>query len=153
MTGVQTCALPISHAASTFYGSGFKKANILTIDGRGELKTTFLGEGAGTDIEELESVDLPHSIRLMYSGMTELLGFTANNCEGKIMGLASYGKDKYKKHFDKVVWTTDDGFKTNPKYYWGHVYGLGEGYNSKYYTPAAMKLFGINKIRPKMLCQ
>lgn len=138
----------MAHAASTFYGSGYKKSNILTIDGRGELKTTFMGEGKGNDITELASVDLPHSLGLLYSGFTEAMGFSANNCEGKIMGLASYGEDKYKKHFDKVAWTTENGFKTNPKYYWGHVYGLGEGYNSKYYTKSALDLLKIKSVRP-----
>jgi carbamoyltransferase len=137
----------MAHAASAFYGSGFKKAGILSIDGRGELKTTFMGMGDGVDIESVGHIDLPHSVGLMYSGMTELLGFTANNCEGKIMGLAAYGKDRYKKQFDKVIWKTKDGFKTDPRYYWGHVYGLGEGYEKKYYTKAALDLFGITKIR------
>ena len=39
-----------SHAASTFYASGFEKAAVLTVDGVGEWSTTTWGIGEGTDL-------------------------------------------------------------------------------------------------------
>ena len=37
--------------------------------------------------------NLPHSLGCFYSSLIELIGFSAYTGEGKLMGLAAYGKD------------------------------------------------------------
>ncbi|HVZ56842.1 MAG TPA: carbamoyltransferase [Chitinophagaceae bacterium] len=81
----------LSHAASTFYASGFQEAAILTIDGVGEWATTTLSHGRGQSIEVLKELRFPHSVGLLYSAFTYYLGFTVNSDEYKLMGLAPYG--------------------------------------------------------------
>jgi carbamoyltransferase len=82
----------LCHAASAFYCSGFAEASILTLDGSGEEYSTVLWHGAGDRIKELRSFRLPHSLGAYYATFTEFLGFKANQDEGKLMGLAPYGR-------------------------------------------------------------
>lgn len=81
----------LSHAASSFFCSGFEESAILTIDGIGEYSTTTIFYGKGNSITKLAEIEYPHSIGLLYSAMTQFLGFKVNNGEYKMMGLAPYG--------------------------------------------------------------
>jgi carbamoyltransferase len=81
----------LSHAASAFYPSPFKKAAILTIDGVGEWSTASIAIGDDKKISILKELNFPHSVGLLYSAFTYFLGFTVNSGEYKLMGLAPYG--------------------------------------------------------------
>ena len=109
----------LSHAASSFYLSPFKKASIVTIDGVGEWATTTIGKGNNQDIQIEKQINFPHSLGLLYSTVTTYLGFAANNSEYKVMGLAAYGNKKtYKKEFDKLIEVFEDGsFQLNMEYF------------------------------------
>lgn len=131
----------LTHAASAFYGSDYKKANILTLDGRGELITSYFGYGDGSELHKIGEVPLPHSVGVTYTAITDFLNFRPNDGEGKVMGLAPYGKDKFRKEFDKIIWPTKDGFRTNPKYIWGHIEEWGRG-KARWYTKDTVKLLG-----------
>ena len=84
-----------SHAASSYYFSGFPDAAVLTVVGVGEWATTTYGHARGTRIDIFEEVEFPDSLGLLYSAMTSYLGFKVNNGEYKVMGLAPYGEPKY----------------------------------------------------------
>jgi len=99
----------LSHAAFAFYPSPFDAAAILTVDGVGEYATTALWRGSGTAVEELASINFPHSLGLFYSTMTAFLGFRVNDDEYKVMGLAAYGKPTFKDSLSKLVSLRDDG--------------------------------------------
>jgi len=99
----------VSHAASTFYPSPYKKAAILTIDGVGEYQTTALWHGENTIITPLSEINFPHSLGLLYSTFTAYLGFQVNNDEYKMMGLAAYGKPKYLQKMKKIISVRSDG--------------------------------------------
>ncbi len=108
----------ISHAASTFYPSPYKKAGILTIDGVGEYQTTGLWIGETTKLTPLASINFPHSMGLLYSTFTAFLGFKVNNDEWKMMGLSAYGKPTYKEQIYKIIDIKEDGsFKLNLEYF------------------------------------
>ena len=95
----------LSHSASTFYPSRFKKAAILTLDGVGEWATTSISKGSGTSISVLKEINFPHSIGLLYSAFTTYLGFKVNSGEYKLMGLAPYGNsnsEKTKTYISKI---------------------------------------------------
>jgi len=115
----------LSHAASTFYASGFDDAAILTVDGVGEWATTSIGHGKGQDIEMLKEIHFPHSLGLLYSTFTYFLGFKVNSGEYKVMGLAPYGKPRfYDVILEKLIDLRPDGsFKLNQKYF-SYTYGL-----------------------------
>ena len=99
-----------SHAASAFFPSPFENAAIVTIDGVGEWATTTIGIGKKNTVKLLKEIHFPHSIGLLYSTITALLGFSVNNSEYKVMGLSPYGNSKtYKPHFNKIIKTDSDG--------------------------------------------
>ena len=108
-----------SHAASAYYPSPFNDAIILTLDGVGEWATTTLAKGEGNNLEMLKEIHFPHSIGLLYSAFTYYTGFKVNSGEYKVMGLAPYGKPKFKNIIlDKLVDLKDDGtFRLNMDYF------------------------------------
>ncbi len=92
----------LSHAASAYRCSGFKDANILTIDGSGETESFAFFKGKGGKLERVWDIPLGGrftekkwgSIGLVYSRLTNFLNLGVHG-EGKTMGLASYGEPKY----------------------------------------------------------
>jgi carbamoyltransferase len=108
-----------SHAASAFYPSPFNEAVILTIDGVGESATTTVSIGKGNNINILKEIHFPHSIGLLYSAFTFYLGFKVNSGEYKVMGLAPYGKPKFKKIIlDNLIDLKNDGsFRLNQSFF------------------------------------
>lgn len=84
----------MAHAASAFLLSPFEEAMILSIDNMGELDSTLLACGRGTDIAPVASQDIPHSLGMLYAVITQYLGFKAWDEEGKVMALAAYGEPR-----------------------------------------------------------
>ena len=97
----------LSHAASAFYPSPYKKAAILTIDGVGEWATASICLGEGNKISILKELDFPHSLGLLYSAVTYFCGFKVNSGEYKLMGLAPYGncQSDQVKRFVNIIQT------------------------------------------------
>ena len=85
-----------SHAASAFFPSPFDEAAILTLDGVGEWATASLGIGSGNKIGLTRQIRFPHSLGLLYSAFTYYCGFKVNSGEYKLMGLAPYGRPRYR---------------------------------------------------------
>ena len=81
----------LAHAAS-FFVSPFDRAAIVTVDGYGERPAALLASGEGSRVTPLERIDFPHSLGSLYAAVTQHLGFKANSGEGKVMGLAAYGR-------------------------------------------------------------
>ncbi len=109
----------LSHAASAYYLSGFKRATIVTIDGVGEWATTTMGLGHSGKIVVDKEIRFPHSLGLLYSAMTSYLGFEVNDAEYKVMGLAAYGDQKpFRPQMDELVNIFPDGsYALNHKYF------------------------------------
>ncbi len=108
-----------SHAASAFYPSPFENALILTLDGVGEWATTTVAIGKKNNLEIVKEIHFPHSLGLLYSAFTYYSGFKVNSGEYKLMGLAPYGKPKFKDLiFEKLLDLKEDGsFRLNMKYF------------------------------------
>jgi carbamoyltransferase len=108
-----------SHAASAFYPSPFKDAVVLTLDGVGEWATTTVAVGNHNQLKILKEIHFPHSLGLLYSAYTYYTGFKVNSGEYKLMGLAPYGKPKFKDLIiNKLLDLKEDGsFKLNMKYF------------------------------------
>jgi carbamoyltransferase len=93
----------LAHAASAFHPSPFRKAAVLTLDGRGEKATTGYAVGEGNALEWLGQVHLPHSLGLLYERVTEYLGFLHSCDEYKVMALASFGKPRHVGEFRDIL--------------------------------------------------
>jgi carbamoyltransferase len=135
-----------SHAASAFFASPFESAAFITADGVGEWQTTSFGTGKKNNLEVLGSIDFPHSLGLLYSAVTQFLGFKVNSGEYKVMGLAPYGNPKYSDLIlRELIDLKDDGsFKLNIEYF---DFIVGDGMiNTKWET-----LFGRSRREPESL--
>jgi carbamoyltransferase len=106
------------HLASAFFGSRFKESNILSVDCRGEDVSTVMAVGRGSTIKYVGEIRLPHSLGMLYTLITGFLGYRMFHGEGKVMGLASYGEDRYKGEFAKIISPTRKGFETDYRYIW-----------------------------------
>ncbi len=109
----------LSHAASAFYPSPFEEALIITLDAVGEYTTTSIAIGKSNIIDLKKVINYPHSLGMLYSSFTYYCGFKVNDGEYKLMGLAPYGKPKYKNViYDKLIHVYEDGsFSLNMKYF------------------------------------
>lgn len=106
---VSTCEHHHSHAASAFLVSPFADAAVLVVDGVGEAHSTTLWHGRGGELRPLASVDFPHSLGLLYAGLTAWLGFPVNEGEYKVMGLAAWGRPALREQFARIVTLHPDG--------------------------------------------
>ncbi|MBP7836436.1 MAG: carbamoyltransferase [Candidatus Omnitrophica bacterium] len=126
----------LAHAASSFLVSPFEEAVILTADSVGEWATTTYGTGRGNNIEILKEIRFPDSLGLLYTAVTTYLGFETLEGEGKVMGLASYGKPGYLDKFKQVINIHPDAsFSLDQRFF-----GFNRG--SRMYNASFVKLFG-----------
>lgn len=93
----------IAHIASAYYCSPWEKAAGLSYDGSGDFVSTMMARCDGNEIEVLDRVYLPHSLGSVYTMICEFIGYTQYGDEGKVMGLAPYGKDTYCEQIEKIV--------------------------------------------------
>ncbi|MEK7186969.1 MAG: carbamoyltransferase [Patescibacteria group bacterium] len=116
----------LAHAASSFLPSPFDKAAIVTVDGVGEWTTTTIGVGNKCDIRLIKEISFPSSLGLLYSTITAYLGFSVNNSEYKVMGLAAYGNqnpkdNQYYEKLKKVIDIKKDGsYRLNMSFFKFH---------------------------------
>jgi carbamoyltransferase len=114
-----------AHLASSFFVSPFERAALLSIDGFGDFISTMWGVGEDNSIEVLGQVEYPHSTGIVYTATTQFLGFPHYGDEGKVMGLAPYGKPRYIEEFRDIIRTDEDGqFRLNLDYFRHHAEGV-----------------------------
>ena len=133
----------LTHASSAYHLSGFKeKTAIVSIDGKGEYATTFLGYGENGKIYPLKEFYDPDSLGGMYGALTEYLGFDMLDGEFKVMGMAPYGDPK-KHDLSRLIDFDGSNFRINTQFL--NVIGLrrykenGKGY---YFSPKLVKWLG-----------
>ncbi|HVF61896.1 MAG TPA: carbamoyltransferase C-terminal domain-containing protein [Thermoanaerobaculia bacterium] len=139
----------VAHIASAFYCSPFEEAMCLSVDGFGDFVSTMSAVGRGDRLEVLDRVHFPHSLGLLYTAVTQYLGFPGFGDEYKLMGLAAYGEPRYTAEVARLVSATGDGgFRLDLRYF-RH---LSEGVEMTWedgaptlgpiYTPALEELLG-----------
>src|SRR3984885_3133103 len=109
----------IAHIASAYYCSPWEKAAGFSYDGSGDFVSTMMARCEGNNIEVLERVFLPHSLGSVYTMICEFIGYSKYGDEGKVMGLAPYGKNKsdYRELLSKIVSPKNSGFQLDLSYF------------------------------------
>jgi carbamoyltransferase len=109
----------IAHIASAYYCSPWEKAAGFSYDGSGDFVSTMMARCEGSNIEVLERVFLPHSLGSVYTMICEFIGYGKYGDEGKVMGLAPYGKneDTYGELLSKIVSPKNSGFQLDLSYF------------------------------------
>ncbi len=114
-----------AHLTSSFYVSPFERAALLSIDGFGDFISTMWALGEGNNIKVLDQVEYPHSTGIVYTATTQFLGFPYYGDEGKVMGLAPYGKPRFIEAFRDIIRTEARGqFRLNLDYFRHHAEGV-----------------------------
>jgi carbamoyltransferase len=118
----------LTHAATAFYCSGFDEAAILTYDGHGEHNTATIYKGTGKELKLLKEINIPNSLGWFYSAFTEYLGWSPNEGEVKLMGLAPYGSSdpEIRKVVNDMVTISGDDIILNPDYLFYNKRSYGE---------------------------
>jgi carbamoyltransferase len=107
----------IAHIASAYYCSPWEKAAGFSYDGSGDFVSTMMARCEGNEIEVLDRVYLPHSLGSFYTMICEFIGYKKYGDEGKVMGLAPYGKDTYVEKLRKVVGLNNGNFQLDLNYF------------------------------------
>ncbi len=81
----------LTHALSGFDPSPFDAAAVLSFDGTGENESALLGSCNGDGVTVLATLHRRESWGYVFGKLTETLGFTPHQDEGKVMGLAAFG--------------------------------------------------------------
>ncbi len=110
----------LAHIASAYYCSGWDKAAGFSYDGSGDFVSTMMAKCEGNQIEVLDRIYVPHSLGSFYTMLCDFIGYRKYGDEGKVMGLAPYGKDTYIEQVrDIIKWDESGkgGFKLNLHYF------------------------------------
>jgi carbamoyltransferase len=116
-----------AHAASVFLTAPTERAAILTVDGVGEWATLTVGRGerrrgGRAGITLMREIRYPHSLGMLYSTFTAFLGFSVNEDEYKVMGLAAYGRPALVDDVRQLIRRTADGaFTLDMRYFEYHT--------------------------------
>ncbi len=101
----------IAHIASAYYCSPWEKAAGFSYDGSGDFVSTMMARCEGSEIQVLDRIFLPHSLGSFYTMICEFIGYNKYGDEGKVMGLAPYGKDTYCEQIRELLMTSACGFE------------------------------------------
>jgi carbamoyltransferase len=107
-----------AHLASAFFVSPFDDAAVCAIDGFGDFISTSTALGTGNQIRLLDKVSYPHSLGVLYTAVTQHLGFHNYGDEFKVMGLAPYGAPEFVDEVRKLVTLrSGGGFELTRRYF------------------------------------
>jgi carbamoyltransferase len=107
-----------AHLASAFFVSPFTESAVCAIDGFGDFVSTSMAFGRANELEMLERVYFPHSLGLLYTAITQYLGFPGYGDEFKVMGLAPYGQAKFVEPLRELVTLKEGGtFELELRYF------------------------------------
>jgi carbamoyltransferase len=110
------------HAASAYHTAGFSDATVITLDGGGDGLCSRVYRVRNGHFQLLHTLNSYHSIGNYYAYVTKLCGFTAHKHEGKITGLAAYGKPVYKPILERMIAYENGAFRNRGNcYFWSAV--------------------------------
>jgi carbamoyltransferase len=119
--------------ASVFFVSPFAEALILVMDGYGDDASSSAYVGRGNRLERVWSTGIMNSVGLVYTFLTEYLGFAGFGDEGKVMALAAFGSDTYVERFRDVMRpVADGGYKIDMTYFSYDVFGQLRPFTAKF---------------------
>lgn len=142
-----------SHLASSFFVSPFERAAVISVDGFGDFVSGMWGIGEGNRIDIEDWVEFPHSIGILYTGITQFLGFPKYGDEYKVMGLSSYGQPEFAEQMKTLLRATNGlHYKLNLEYFVHHSEGVQMNWDSGYpemsdvYSAALETLLGPRRV-------
>ncbi|MGA9965527.1 MAG: carbamoyltransferase C-terminal domain-containing protein [Terriglobales bacterium] len=139
----------IAHIASAYYCSPWEKAAGFSYDGSGDFVSTMMARCEGNHIEVLDRVFLPDSLGSFYTMICEFIGYPQYGDEGKVMGLAPYGKDRFCDSLGEVIDLRNGSFNLDASFF--NPLGSNQGMQilpdgtvslARHFSPRMVKTFG-----------
>jgi carbamoyltransferase len=107
----------LCHIASAFFCADFDEAAGFSYDGSGDFVSAMFARCQDNRIEVLRRIFVPHSLGYLYTAGSQFIGYCSYGDEGKVMGLAPYGRPTYLDELRRIARPTRDGFELNPDYF------------------------------------
>ncbi len=142
----------LAHLASAYFAGPWEEAIAVSIDGFGDFASGAWGYAVDGSIEVVDHVWFPHSMGVFYQAMTQYLGFPAYGDEYKVMGLAPYGRPRYRDAIRDIVETGESGkYVLNLDYFRhgqkeiSYAWSDGAPEFGRLFTPELEKLLGPSR--------
>jgi carbamoyltransferase len=122
-----------AHACSAYFTAGLDDSTVITMDGAGDYSSSRVYFVADGKFQQLCNIDSFNSIGNYYGYITHICGFKAHKHEGKITGLAAYGKPAYTDILKRFI-TYQDGETINKGqvFYWAAVRAIEKALPSSF---------------------
>jgi carbamoyltransferase len=122
-----------AHACSAYFTAGTDEATVVTMDGAGDYSSSRVYFVKHGQFQQLCNIDSFNSIGNYYGYITHICGFKAHKHEGKITGLAAYGKPTYVDLCKRFV-AYEDGRTLNKGqvFYWAAVRAIEKALPSSF---------------------
>lgn len=133
----------LCHAASAYLFSPFEESLIITWDGKGEATSLSMGVGHRAELSIKGRRGIFDSLGLFYSAATKYLGFTPNDGEYKVMGLAPYG-ERGTDVSDLITPDERTGYRVNSDFVLYPLRGVEKNFERRF-GPAAVRDAPIRK--------
>lgn len=123
----------LAHAAGSFYTSGFDRAAVMVLGGRGDHISIALGIGEGNRIRLLTRIEFPQSLGWIYSQLTEYLGYRANEGEHMTQWLSVTGEPEFLGAFEEMMKVDHAGMPAFDMDYFSPWPGGPDPFTEKFY--------------------
>lgn len=115
-----------THQGAAFLCSPFDESAIITMDVAVDGTTETIAHGRSTAIDTRLTHHLPHGWGMLYSLITQHVGFKYYD-EYKVMGMSAYGEPKFVDFIEDKLYRLDDetgAFSLNLDYFSFHHHGM-----------------------------
>jgi carbamoyltransferase len=114
-----------AHACSAYFTAGMNEATVITLDGAGDNSSSHVYYAKNGHFRKFWNVDSFNSVGNYYGYITHLCGFKAHKHEGKITGLAGYGKPLYVDILKRfIAYENGNTVNKGQVFYWAAVKAL-----------------------------
>lgn len=138
-----------AHAASAFYASPFEQARVLTLDRRGDMRCGALWKAQVGRLEAVREYYAPDSPALLYSRVTELIGFHADREEHKVQWLSVNGEPRFAELFATILGLDGSGGVNLDTSYFDVAREADGGFSDKFFSAAKIKPGGTLSSKTK----
>lgn len=106
-----------AHLTHAYITSPFERCAVLSLDGFGDFVSAAWGRAEGNEVHIRKRIFFPHSLGLLYTAISQFLGFDRYGEEYKVMALASYGTPRHRDAMRRLIRPTLTGFCLATSYF------------------------------------
>ncbi|MEM6883627.1 MAG: carbamoyltransferase C-terminal domain-containing protein [Verrucomicrobiota bacterium] len=99
----------LSHVAGAYVTSPFRRSAFLCVDGKGEDYSATIGIAEPAGMRILYEHSYENGLGLLYTLVTDYLGFHSFGSEYKVMGLAPYGRPDMVESLEQLIMSDPQG--------------------------------------------